>query len=306
MSESRNLSASVFQRLKNQAQSLGQPFEYVLVHYTIERFLYRLSQSVYRDTFILKGGLAFLTLEARYPRATRDIDFLGHTEASVPNLVAIMSTICQVSVVEDGLTFDAGTVTADVIREQNVYGGIRVKLTAHLGQARIPLQMDIGFGDAVTPEARSVLYPALLDLPAPLLRVYPPEAILAEKFQAIVKLDVVNSRLKDFYDIWYLIGRHSFEGPVIAEALARTFARRQTALPPTGLSDTFITLFAARNAVGWQTSSHRMMLEKPLPELTEVLQRIQAFVSPPLRALTDHVAFTPTWQPEHGWVNENR
>ncbi len=179
---------SLRQRLLNKARTEGEEFQRLLTRYALERLLYRLGRSDYRDRFILKGALLFSVWTARPHRSTRDLDLLGFGEHSVEALATVFGDLCRIPAEEDGLDFDADTIGAREIREQSEYGGIRVTLTASLAGARIPLQVDVGFGDAVTPPAREVDYPTLLDMPAPRVKAYPPETVMAEKLEALVRL----------------------------------------------------------------------------------------------------------------------
>ena len=218
-----NMAASVRQRLLNLARERRENFDYLLTRFGLERFLYRLANSPFRDRFILKGAMFFLLWGMDEHRPTRDADFLGFGENDAENLVAIFQDVCRVAVEDDGLIFDPASVQAAAIREEMEYGGIRVTLPAILDRARISLQFDVGFGDAVTPLAEEVDYPTLLDLPAPHLRIYPKETVIAEKFQAMVHLGIANSRMKDFYDIWVMARSFDFDGSVLKTAIERTF-----------------------------------------------------------------------------------
>lgn len=231
MSQPSNLPASVKTRLQNLARSRGEDFNLTLVRFGIERLLYRLSKSKYADKFLLKGAMLFELWDAMPHRPTRDLDLLGFLPCEVDGLKAVFKEIVQAAVEPDGLEFDAESITAEEIREDNSYGGIRVKLTARLGPARIPIQIDVGAGDAVTPEPLSTDFPTLLDFPAPHIRAYPIYTVVAEKIEAAVKLKETNSRMKDFYDLWFLFRRFEFEQQMLKEAIQATFARRKTALP---------------------------------------------------------------------------
>lgn len=226
-----DLAASVRQRLLNQSQKLGEVFDLTLTRYAIERFLYRLTCSAYADQFVLKGAILFAVWTGQMYRPTRDIDLLGFGDSSAETLIHLFKEICAVEVDPDGLMFDGRSVQVEEIREAQEYPGQRVRLQAHLGQARISLQVDIGFGDVITPAAPEVEYPSLLDFPAPRLRVYPKETVIAEKFQAMVVLGFINSRMKDFYDVWLMSKEFSFAGRLLARAIQATFERRQTDLP---------------------------------------------------------------------------
>lgn len=184
----KNVIASVHARLLNIAKASHRPFSDLLQYYAIERFLYRLSQSPYQAQFILKGALIFVAWGAPMSRSTRDIDLLGYGNKQLEHLTMIMKAVCTNEVINDGLIFDSNSVQSEPIREQANYDGVRVKLTAKLGEARIPMQIDIGFGDAIVPAPTPVEYPTLLDLPAPKLRGYTKETVIAEKYHALTLL----------------------------------------------------------------------------------------------------------------------
>ena len=238
----KNTAASVRDRLLALARERGEDFQLLLTQYGLERLLYRLSQSGYRDRFILKGAMLFMLWSDQPHRPTRDVDFLGLGDSSEAGLQAIFCELCDIPVEDDGLTLMADSVQVEVIRDETEYGGIRVKLFGDLAGARVPIQADIGFGDAVTPEARETEYPTLLGNPAPHLRAYPRETVVAEKYQALVNLGMANSRMKDFYDLWVIAREFDFDGLTLSEAIRNTFSRRRTALPeytPSGLSPEF-------------------------------------------------------------------
>jgi hypothetical protein len=204
--------------------------------------LYRLSKSGYRDRFILKGAMLFLLWGDQPHRPTRDVDFLGFGDSSETDLQAIFRELCDIPVEDDGLTLVANSVQIEVIRDATEYGGLRVRLFGDLAGARVPIQADIGFGDAVTPEPKEIEYPTLLSNPAPYLKAYPRETVVAEKYQALVHLGMANSRMKDFYDLWVIANDFDFDGLILSEAIRNTFSRRRTPLPehmPSGLSPEF-------------------------------------------------------------------
>jgi predicted nucleotidyltransferase component of viral defense system len=227
----RNLAASVRHRLTDLARKQGEDFQLVLTRYVIERLLYRLSRSPYRHEFILKGAMLFRVWTDQIHRPTRDLDLLSRGEPSLEANTQIFRDICGIEVEDDGLTFDPATVTAERIKEDQEYEGVRVGCRAQLGQARIDLQIDVGFGDAVVPRPANVNYPAMLGFPAPVLRAYPRETVVAEKFQAMVMLGIANSRMKDFFDIWTLANAFAFDGTCLCRAIRATFKRRKTVLP---------------------------------------------------------------------------
>ncbi len=237
-----NVGASVRQRLLNRAREQGEDYQVLLTRYAHERLLYRLSASAYRDRFVLKGAHAFLIWQGAAHRPTRDLDLLGFGSSDLKGLTDIFQRLCVTEVARDGVFFDPETVTTHPTRERAVYDGARVNLTAQIDTARIPVQIDVGFGDAVTPGPLETTFPTLLDFPAPQVRAYPRETVVAEKLHGIALLGIANSRMKDYYDIWFLSRHFSFEGTILARAIAATFDRRGLALPtelPTGLSPSF-------------------------------------------------------------------
>lgn len=238
----RNLAASVRQRLMNLARAQNEDFQLVLTRYALERLLYRLSQSEHRDVFVLKGAMLFQLWGDQPHRPTRDLDLLGRGDNSIPRFERIFREVCELAVQDDGLVFNAESVRGDTIKEDQEYEGLRLKLDCHLENARIPIQIDIGFGDVVTPAATEVTYPVLLDFPAPVLPAYSRESVVAEKFQAMVMLGIANSRMKDFYDLWMLARQFKFQGPVLCQAIQATFERRRAPVPadvPVALSAEF-------------------------------------------------------------------
>ena len=242
MANSKNTSpASVRQRLLNLAREKGQVFDVVLVTYGLERLMYRLSISEHRDSFVLKGGLLVTLWTGDEHRVTRDADFLGFGEASEARLISEFSEVMS-QPVDDGLVYDTEKLTAHAIREEQQYGGIRLRTIANLGKTRIPIVVDVGFGDATIAPDLTIEYPTLLDMPAVSIRAYPPASVVAEKFHAIVTLGLVNSRMKDYYDLWAILNSQPIDENELADAIAATFTRRETEVPtavPVGLSDQF-------------------------------------------------------------------
>ena len=239
----RNVGASVRQRLLNLAHARGQPMELLLTRYALERFLHRLSLSPHRERFVLKGAMLLATWFDEPHRATRDVDLLGFGDAAEDALLATFREIMAVEV-DDGVRFDLKGLKIEAIREEVEYGGSRLRTTAALAGARIPITVDIGFGDAVEPGVEDIDLPVLLDMPSPHLRAYPPETVIAEKFHAMVALGRANSRMKDYYDVWMLTSAFDLEPERLRRAITATFARRTTVIPsevPDGLSDAFAT-----------------------------------------------------------------
>jgi predicted nucleotidyltransferase component of viral defense system len=242
MNRPKNLGASVRTRLLNRAKESGSDYGLMLTKYALERLLYRLSISPWSDAFLLKGALLFDLWFDQPHRPTRDIDLLGFGSSEVDGVAAVFRGVCAIAY-EDGMAFDAATVRATEIRKEANYAGVRVTLLGILDGARCAIQIDVGYGDAVTPEAEQVCFPVLLDgMAAPVMRAYSAYTVIAEKFQAMVSLGMVNTRLKDYFDLWVLVNHVSLDPSILDEAVAATFARRGTPTPeelPLGLSDAF-------------------------------------------------------------------
>lgn len=231
------------QRLLNLARERGRVFDVVLVTYGLERLLYRLSISEHRDSFVLKGGMLVTFWTGDDNRVTRDADFLGFGDASEDHLVSVFSEI-MARQTNDGLVYQPEQLTAEAIRDEQQYGGVRLKTIANLGKTRIPIVVDVGFGDAMTTPDYTIEYPTLLDMPAASIRAYPPATVVAEKFHAIVTLGLINSRMKDYYDLWAILSSLTIASSELELAIRQTFERRETDVPaekPAGLTSQFST-----------------------------------------------------------------
>jgi len=269
-----NLAASIRARLKNQVDASGGDYNLLLTRYGLERLLYRLSISTHAQNFVLKGAMLLALWYDVPQRPTRDADLLGFGADDIDSIAKVFREICAIEV-DDAIDFDAQSVQASRIRHDAGYGGVRVELGAMLDRARIKLQVDIGFGDVVTPAADVVTYPVLLDdLPAPRLRVYPKYTVIAEKFQALCMLGLANSRMKDYFDIWLLTSGSDVDASVLAEAIAATFSRRRTDLPagwPTGLTPEFAA--DATKQTQWRAFLRKSSLTAPtLSEIVDALR----------------------------------
>lgn len=278
-----NRAASIRARLKQRADAAKQDFNLVLTRYGLERLLYRLSISEHAPNFLLKGALLFQLWYGDNHRPTRDADLLGFGPDDGPTLVVIFRSISGLAV-DDGIAFDPDSVTGAQIRKDASYGGVRIDLKATLDRARIALQVDIGFGDAVTPQPQTVNYPTLLaDVPAPTLRAYPKATVVAEKLHAVSILGMTNSRMKDFFDLWVLLRDPTLQGAEVQRAIEATFTRRQTALPdslPVGLSDAFANDDAKQ--LQWRAFLRRNQLDalELAAVLLEIRTRLQAWEFP--------------------------
>ena len=283
MKEKTHIATSIRQRLRNLARERGEDFQQLLVSYALERVLYRLGQSRHRDRFVLKGALLFRLWFDLTQRPTRDADFLGFGNAEPEEFAEVFREIAGM-IEDDGLVFDADSVKVADIRKEAGYPGVRVSMIATLDGARIPVQCDIGFGDAVTPAPLQHAYPTLLDMPAPVLAVYPLETVVAEKLEAIVKLASFNSRVKDYFDLWVLMRYENLDHVLLPTAVRATFARRNTTLPltlPVGLAPSF----ALERQAMWQAFLTRSTLSAP--PLAEVLDELRALCWPVLQAAAE-------------------
>jgi hypothetical protein len=300
----KNVAASVRQRLLNRAREERQEFQLVLTRYALERLVFRLSLSPYTEKFVLKGAMLFYVwnpASGAY-RPTRDIDFLMRGENSVEVLETIFRNIAQTEVSPDGLVFDPKSVKAEPIREDNRYGGLRVNLMALLEKARIPLQVDIGFGDKITPGPEQIAFPSLLGQEAARLSAYPKETVIAEKFEAMVSLGEANSRMKDFYDIYFLSLHYAFDGNILRQAIAATFNGRGTAIPVDEiypLSPEF-SRDPGRQRL-WTGFLNRLGLKDVEPSFEVVTQQIATFVQEPMHAARENTDLARKWSPGGPW-----
>ena len=297
-----NLAASIRQRLLNLARERQEEFQLILVRYAAERLLYRLSKSPHADQFLLKGALLFQLWTGQPHRATLDLDLLGYGNDAVARFEGIFRDLCTTAVEDDGLKFLPDQIQGEEIREDQRYAGVRIRGTAMLGTAKIPLQIDIGFGDAVTPRPQSVKYPSLLGLPTATMKAYPKETVVAEKFEAMVSLGIANSRMKDFYDLWVLSSDFDFDGRVLARAVRATFERRGTALPaqpPIAFTSEFFG-DQAKNAQ-WNAFVNRGRLLAQPPKFAEVVENTMTFLWPVAQALQSDERFARKWPSGGPW-----
>jgi len=298
-----NLAASVRQRLLNLARERGEVFDLVLTRYVTERLLYRLSESIEGRQFVLKGAMLFVVWTGQSHRPTRDLDLLGYGDSSPERLLTIFQNLCTMSVEPDGLTLDAASVSVKRIREEQLYEGQRIQLTAYLQKARIPLQIDVGFGDAVVPPPIELDYPTLLDFKPPRLRTYPREAVIAEKLHAMTVLGIANSRMKDFYDIWTLLHSFHFDGTLLASAVKQTFERRQTPMPkelPIALTDEFSN--HPDKVQQWQAFLRKGIRDEI--RLDKVVAEVRDFAEPLIFARSNN-ALRLEWSAGGKWMNKN-
>jgi predicted nucleotidyltransferase component of viral defense system len=299
----RNLSASIHRRLRNGARERGEDPQFVLQRYAAERFLYRLGISPHRENFVLKGAMLFSLWGGSVYRPTRDLDFTGYGSNEIEEISTSIREICAVTAPDDGIEFDVAKLRAEPIREDVEYGGLRIVFEARLGSARVRMQLDVGFGDAIEPRATDADYPALLDAPAPRIRAYPREAVIAEKLHAMVVLDEINSRTKDFYDLQVLARRFDFDGATLARSIAATFERRRTTIGedlPTALTPRFYA--DAARAKQWRAYLTRNALSSAPEDFERVGEVLVSFLVPVWNALAERDAFLLRWQPEGPWI----
>lgn len=297
---SRNLAASVRGRLLNRARTSGQDFNLILTRYAIERLLYRLSISAQASQFLLKGALLFdLWFDVPH-RPTRDADFLGFGSADQLHIESIFREICSIRVA-DGIEFQADTVRIAEIRKDANYAGMRVTLLGLLDGARCHVQVDIGFGDAVTPAPESAVYPVILpEFDAPKLRVYPRYTVVAEKLEALTSLGITNSRMKDSFDLWVLARQATFDGDILRQAIEATFDRRGTTLPkqtPFGLTEAFAK--DPYKQTQWQAFLRKNRLDAP--SLNDIISVNTCFLMPAVQAAANNTAFISWWPAGGPW-----
>ena len=291
-----NLAASVSARLRNAARAKKTDYQLILRRYSIERLLYRLSISPYRDRFILKGAMLFTAWLEDPFRPTQDLDLLGHGDGPTSAVEATIRAICQTKVEDDGLVYEIEGLTVEPIRKDQQDGGVRVKTTASLGKIRIPVRIDIGFGDIITPSAHELEFPSLLSSKGPRVLAYPKETVVAEKLQAIVALGRANSRMKDFYDLLAISRLFCFDGQILTMSIRATFDQRMTAIPtnmPEGFGNAFIEDLDKQRQ--WRAFVRREPLLIDAPSLRESIREITSFMLPPLKAAALRINFGSKW-----------
>ena len=291
-----HIDVSVHQRLLNISRERKEDFNLILTRYAVERFLYRLSCSEYAEKFVLKGAMLMAIWMGQSHRPTRDLDLLGFGESSGEALRKVFEEICRVEVERDGLVFDPNGIGIEEIRGDQEYSGRRMKLVGRLGNAKIRIQIDVGFGDVVPPKAKPVEYPVLLDFPAPRIRAYPMETLIAEKLQAMVALGMANSRMKDYYDIYVLSKTFSFDGYNLVLAITATFMRRDTPIPsdiPLALSGEFA--MSKDKVSQWKAFTDRSGLADLDVDLAQIIRELRGFLLGPLQAAASGHPFERQW-----------
>lgn len=302
---SRNTAASVRQRLLNLARERGMDFGLMLTNFAIERFLYRLSISQHECDFVIKGAVLFRVWSNEVFRPTRDLDMLAFGCSELTRVEGTVREICEIACEDDGVAFSSESIRAEEIREADEYDGVRVRLVAYLAGARIPVQIDIGFGDVVFPAPVTIDYPVLLDLPAPHLRSYPMESVISEKFLAMVTLGLANSRLKDYFDIYKLAKTFEFEGALLSSAIRATFDRRGATVPdlmPPALDAEFLESRTKQEQ--WQAFVDRAGLASVDNDLAEIVSFLQAFLLPPMQSAHKNEPLAARWTSVTGWITE--
>jgi predicted nucleotidyltransferase component of viral defense system len=297
-----DLSASIRQRLLNIAREREEELQILFMRYGVERYLYRLSKTKYNSQFVLKGAMLLAVLANEPYRTTKDLDFLGYGDDSPERLVRVFRDICLTEVEPDGLEFDTDSIHIEEIRGEFEYGEHRIRLISFLGNARIPLQIDVAFGDAITLEVLELDYPTLLDLPRPQIRAYPPETVIAEKLQTLVDLGIQNSRMKDFFDLYFLSNTFDFDGEQLAIAIKATFKRRGTKVPdqiPLALSDEFSNDRDKQEQ--WRAFLRKNKLQNAPEDLVVVIEDLGKFLLPPLMAAGRNDTFEQSWAEGGKW-----
>lgn len=296
-----NVAASVHQRLLNKGKTTNRSFNEILHYYGMERFLYRLSRSKHSEKFILKGALLFTVWDVQASRATMDIDLLGKVKNDLEGIASVMKEICSQSVEADGIQFEPSTVKTERIIVDADYKGARVHFMGFLGKSRIPMQIDIGFGDPVLPGPVKLDYPTLLDFPAPHLMGYRQENSIAEKFNAMCTRGIRNSRMKDFYDIWLLCRRFDFEGSDLSKAIESTFKSRDLKVPAEPVA--FEPAFTENKdkVVQWKAFLRKSRIEGTPQDLKTVMELVKKFLGPIAETLAEGKAFQGKWKAPGPW-----
>jgi len=302
MTAVRNHAASIRARLFNHAKQHGDDYQRVLTRYAIERLLFRLSRTEATDRFVLKGAMLFLTWPEHVFRPTGDLDLLGQGDPDPDAVAAFFTQICEVEVVEDGIVFDVTTLKIEAVREADKYQGVQLSLKGKLDGAQIHVQVDIGFGDHVYPPPSRQTFPGLLpELPVANILMYPPETVVAEKFEAMIRFGMANGRIKDFYDIWVTTRTFSFDLAGLVEAVGGTLRRRETAMPtemPVGLTEAFVEIADGRGL--WSGFLRRNPPTLAPPPFADLQAELRRFFDPVIASLATPEGATGRWNPDSG------
>ena len=302
----KNVAASVRRRLLNAAKSSERPFQEVLQYFAMERFLYRLAQTDHAEKLVLKGALMLTVWRASTTRPTRDIDFLGRMQNSIEQVAGAVRDACLQSVEPDGIVFDLESIAGTIIKEDADYEGVRISFRGYLENVPIPMLVDVAFGDVLFPIPPITEYPTILDHAAPRLRVYSRESAIAEKFEAMVKLGQLNSRMKDFYDVWLLSRQFEFDGPTLVEAMEKTFSHRDTAITPKPTAFTLAFASEPSKVTQWQAFLRKSKLQDAPSNLSMVVEAIAAFLGPPAAALNERRPFPRIWRAPGPWTASSK
>lgn len=297
-----NIHASIRERLRNKAKETNRSFAEILQYYGIERFLYRFSRSKYADKFILKGALLFTVWQIPERRTTLDIDFLARYDNQVASIEDVIKDVCDIAVEPDGLLFDSLTVQGRKIKENADYSGVRVKFIGFLERSQIPMQIDVGFGDIIYPKTKLLNYPVILDFPKPHLKGYPPESVISEKFEAMIKLGLLNSRMKDFYDIWLMMHQFDFDGSNLAGALKKTFEHRKTNIPNGKplFAEEIYNKVSDKQAL-WKIFLKKGDISRISDTFATIAKEIEDFLIKPLEAIKEGKEFKKDWKAPGPW-----
>jgi Nucleotidyl transferase AbiEii toxin, Type IV TA system len=298
----KNSAASVRARLLAHAKQHGDNYQRVLTRYAIERLLFRLSQTEAAARYVLKGAMLFVTWPEHVFRPTGDLDLLGHGDPDSTAIAELFTRICQVEVPDDGIRFDAASLKVEAVREAEKYQGVQLSLKGELAGAVIDVLVDIGFGDHVYPPPKRANFPSLLpELPQANILMYPPETVIAEKFEAMIRFGEANGRIKDFNDIWITTRTFSFDLPSLVEAVSGTLRRRETAIPtemPVGLTETFVAIAEDRGL--WSGFLRRNPPTLEPPPFAELQEELRRFFGPIIASLRTPEGAKGRWDPDGG------
>lgn len=298
----KNSAASIRARLLEHAKRHGDDYQRVLTRYAIERLLFRLSKTEAAERYVLKGAMLFVTWPEQAFRPTGDLDLLGHGDPSPVAITELFTRICTVEVPDDGIVFQPASLKVEPVREAEKYEGLQLRLKGELARAVIHVQVDIGFGDYVYPPPKRLAFPSLLpDLPAANILMYPPETVVAEKFEALIRFGEANGRVKDFYDMWVATRTFSFDLPSLLEAMGGTLRRRETAIPteiPVGLTETFAKIAGERGL--WSGFLRRNPPILQPPPFAELQEELRHFFRPVIASLALPEGANGQWDPDAG------
>ena len=303
--ERRNVGASARARLMNRSRETSEDFQFLLERYARERFLYRLGESQHRERYVLKGAMLLALWDEAVYRPTRDLDFTGYGSSLANDVRSAIRDICETPVADDGIAFDSGDIVIEPSREHEEYDGLRALFWAKISSARIRMRIDIGFGNAIQPPPTDAHYPTLLDAPHPRIRVYPREAVVAEKLHAMVVIGERNSRYKDFYDLHALAQHFAFEGDHLVRAIGATFEKRRTTISqtlPVALTPQFYD--DANRARQWRIYLERNKLPGTPSDFATVGDRLLLFLGEPWDAMARESEFTGNWSAGGPWQHE--